>query len=152
MAVVHSKGVNFTKQDNPKSTNIIDPGEWGGRVRVQIETFTTVAAEANSTIKVAKLPVGARLLEILIFHGALGTSVTMDVGDENDVDRYGDGLAVATAGVKHLRDADLGQGYKVLGADKTADGKDDQEIMLLILSATADASIPIQVFTYYTQD
>lgn len=152
MSAVNVKGVNFTKQETPKSTNIIDSGIWGGKLRVQIDEYTTSGCDANSTIKMAKLPVGATFLEMIVLHGALGTSVTMDVGDENDPDRYADGWDVAAAGIKETRAANLGQGYKVLGKDKTADGKDDQDVMLTILSANADDSIAIQTITFYTQE
>jgi len=151
MGAVNVKGVNFTKQENPKSTNIIDPGVWGGKVRVQIDNYTTSGCEANSTIKVAKLPVGATFLEMIVYHGALGTSVTMDIGDADVVDRYADGLDVAAAGIKMTRDANEGQGYKVLGVGATQ-GLDDTEIMLKILDANADDGIAIQTITFYTQE
>lgn len=151
MGAVNVKGVNFTKQETPKSTNIIDMGIWGGKVRVQIDNYTTSGCDANSTIKMAKLPVGATFLGMLIFHGALGTSVTMDVGDADDVDRYADGLDVAAAGIKETWAANLGQGYKVLGVG-AAQSLDDTEVMLTILSANADDSIAIQTLTFYAQE
>lgn len=145
MAAVNVKGVNFTKQENPKSTNIIAPGIWGGRVRVQVDTYTTSGCDANSTIKMAKLPLGATFLEMLIYHGALGTSVTLDVGDADTVDLYADGLDVAAAGIKLTRDANEGQGTLIATASM-------QDITLKILSANADDSIVIQTITLYTQD
>ena len=153
MGVVHVKGVNFTKQDNPKSTNIIDAGIWGGKVRVQIDNYVTDATEdAGSTIKMGRLPVGATVLEMILYHGALGATVTFDIGDENDVDRYADALDVAAAGVKETRSTDLGQTYKVLGAAKTGDGKDDQNILITTGVATLATGIAVQLITIYARE
>jgi len=146
-------GDNFTKQDNPVSTNVIDMGIWGGKVRVQIETWTTANFDIGSTLKVAKLPVGATFLEMIIYHEALGTGVKIDVGDTNDPDRYVDNGDLAAAGVLQTRDTDLGQGYKVLGAAKTTAGTDDQDVMLTVAAgADVDDSIALQIFTFYIQE
>ena len=150
MGAVQVKGVNFTKQDNPKSTNIIDMGVWGGKIRVQIDTYVTNATEeAGSTIKMAKLPVGATFLEAILFHGALGATVTFDLGDTNDPDRYADAWDVAAAGIKETRAVDLNQGYKVLGAAKTTLGTDDQEIMITTGVATLADEIDLMLITIY---
>lgn len=144
---------NFTKQDNPVSTNIIDMGIWGGKVRVQIDHFTTADFDIGSTLKVAKLPVGATFLEMIIYHGALGTAVKIDVGDTEDPDRYVDNADLAAAGVLQVRDTDLGQGYKVVGAAKTTGGADDQDIMLTVAAgADVDDDIEIDTYTYYAQE
>lgn len=143
---------NFTKQDNPISTNLIDMGIWGGKVRVQIDNWTTADFDIGSTLKVAKLPVGATFLEMIIYHGALGTSVKIDVGDADDPDRYADNLDCAAAGIKQLRDTDLNQGYKVLGVG-AAQSLDDTEVMLTVAAgADVDDSIAIQTITYYVQE
>lgn len=153
MAVVNVKGVNFTKQETPKSTNIIDAGKWGGKVRVQFDDYTTDASEdAGSTIKLAKLPVGANVIEMILYHGALGASVTLELGDENDVNRYIESYDASGAAVKQTRDTDLAQGYKVLGAAKTADGKDDQDVMLTTAGATLTTGIDIQLITIYARE
>jgi hypothetical protein len=155
---VHVKGDNFTKQDNPVSTNVIDMGEWGGKIRVQIDHYTTDATEViGSTIKMAKLPVGARLLEAILYHGALGTSVTLDLGDVNDPNRYLEAADCAAAGVEQTRDIDLVPGsvipsYKVLGAAGTVAGTDDQDVALTVGGATLATAIEITLITIYTQE
>jgi len=146
-------GDNFAKQDNPVSTNVLDMGIWGGKVRVQKEHWTTADFDIGSTLKVAKLPIGATFLEMIIYHGALGTGVKIDVGDAEDPDRYVDNGDLAAAGVLQVRDTDLGQGYKVLGAANTTGGADDQDVMLTVAAgADVDDGKEIDIYTYYTQE
>jgi len=153
MAVVNVKGVNFTKQETPKSTNIIAAGLWGGKVRVQIDDYTTDASEdAGSTIKMAKLPVGATFIEAILFHGALGAGVVLDLGDEDDPDRYLVDADCAAAGIKETRAADLAQGYTVLGKAKTTAKKDDQEIFITTAGATLATGKKIQLITIYARE
>ena len=84
-----------------------------GRVHVlSISSPATAAWAQNDTIaSPVDLPVGTRIVGFKVFHGAMGTSVTMDVGLRAsasvdsaqtviDVDGIADGLNVATAGVK----------------------------------------------------
>jgi len=147
---VQVKGVNFTKQDNPVSTNIIAMGIWGGKLRVQIDTYVTDTTETvGSTIKMGKLPVGATFIEAILFHGALGATVTFDLGDTNDPDRYAATLDVAAAGIKETRAVDLNQGYKVLGAAKTTLGTDDQDLMITTAGATLADEIDLMLITIY---
>lgn len=84
-----------------------------GRVKViSITSPVTAAWAQNDTIaSPVDIPKGARILGYRVFHEAMGTSVTMDIGLRAsatvdaaqtviDVDGIADGLAVATAGVK----------------------------------------------------
>jgi len=154
---VQVKGVNFTKADNPVSANVLPMGEWGGKVRVQMDTYVCDATEtAGSTIAMGKLPVGARFLEAILYHGALGTSVTLALGDAEDPDRYLTAADCAAAGVKQTRDADLVPGsagpYEVVGKSNTAGGADDQDLILTVAGATLTTAILIALITIYTQE
>ena len=146
---VQVKGVNFTKQDNPVSTNIIDMGIWGGKIRVQIDNYESDTTETTgSTIKMGRLPVGATFLEAIIYCGALGATVTLSLGDTNTPARYM-AATVAHSVVLQTRGTNLGQGYKVLGAAKTAAGTDDQDLILTTGVATFADEIAIQMITIY---
>jgi len=144
---VQVKGVNFTKQETPKSTNIIDPGVWGGRVRVQYDVYTTDATEtAGSTIAMAKLPVGATFLGAFIICGALGATAELELGDAIVSDRYMAAI-VAHSNLIEAR-ASAGIGYKVTGAVLV----DSQELYLTTSVVTLAADETIQMVTFYTQD
>lgn len=84
-----------------------------GRLHVlSISSPATAAWAQNDTIaSPVDLPVGARILGYVLYHGALGASVTMDIGLRAalsvdaaqtviDVDGIADGLDVAAAGIK----------------------------------------------------
>jgi len=148
---IYVEGDNFTKANDPKSSNIMDMGIWGGKVRVQKEHWKTADFDIGSTLKVARLPIGATWLESVIYHGALGATTKIDMGDADDPDRYVDNADLAAAGVLQVRATDLGQGYKVLGIG--ANDGNDQDVMLTVATGAdvADA-IEIDVYTYYTQE
>lgn len=84
-----------------------------GRVHVvSISSPATAAWAQNDTIaSPVDLPIGTRILGFNVFHGALTTSVTMDIGLRAsasvdaaqtviDADGIADGLDVAAAGIK----------------------------------------------------
>jgi len=81
-----------------------------GRVQVvSISSPATAAWAQNDTIaSPVALPTGTRILGYKVFHEAMGTSVTMDIGLRQnnaaqtvvDVDGIADGLDVASAGIK----------------------------------------------------
>lgn len=81
-----------------------------GRMQVlSISSPATAAWAQNDTIaSPVVLPVGTRILGYRVFHGALGASVTMDIGLRQanaagtviDADGIADGLDIAAAGVK----------------------------------------------------
>lgn len=142
MATVDLKGDNYTKQETPKSTNILNPGVYGGRVRVQYDELTTTAGDAGSTMTMGYLPAGATFLQAIIVHGALGTGVTLQLGDSGDDDRYLAAAAAATAGVLEARAA-TGVGHRVTS---------DTDLVLKTGGAAMSASIKVQMITFYTMD
>jgi len=83
--------------------------------RLQVITLSSPAtaawAENDTVASPVNLPVGTRIVGYKVFHEAMGTSVTMDIGlrasaDVDpaqtviDVDGIADGLDVAAAGIK----------------------------------------------------
>jgi hypothetical protein len=63
----------------------------GGQIRMARGTFTLTAATATAdVINVVSLPVGAVVLPHLSYlvHEAMGTALTISVGDSTDTDRY----------------------------------------------------------------
>ena len=82
MAAVNVEGVNYAKY-NSTPPQMVDVDQWGGRVRVMYDTYTeTAAMETGSTIKVGRLPKGARFLYGYITTSkSLGTTtVKIEIG------------------------------------------------------------------------
>jgi len=150
------KGVNYTKVDDPKAANILPMGEWGGKVRVQMDEYTSDATETvGSTIAVGKLPVGARFLGAIIFHEAFAVG-SIELGDENDPNRYMEAITLQAAAIVHTWDSDLVPGsqgsYEVVGAANTSDGKDDQELILTVSAGTLTTTCDFMIIIFYTQE
>ena len=91
------KGVNFT---NITSTPVVNTAskEAYGKLRVTYDTYEASSLASGSDISVARLPQGATVYDIVIHHDALGSGVTLAVGDSADADRYITATAAATAG------------------------------------------------------
>ena len=117
----YGRGTNYVKQADPTSTNIIDPGLLGGKLRVMQDTFSvSVAANLNSTDYIlvgGKLPTGAQVVKIILGHPAhaLGTQAAVDVGDQGDQNRYMENVQISTANVQVGPNVVGGMYYTVTG-------------------------------------
>ena len=138
------KGDNYTKQENPTSDNILSAGTLGGRVRVLTDSITLAAAAINDVVKIGQdLHSGAIIVGIKVYNAALGASVTFDIGDSNDEDRYIAAADGNTAGTK--RDiASTGQNYKI------GTNSGDSTILMKIEGGVATGAVKFRIF--YTED
>jgi len=144
-------GVQATKTLTPTGANIVSPGLLGGRVRCMVDTIECAASAIGATIQMGQsLPVGAKVLSVILAHDALG-SATVDVGDADNADRYIDGADVSSAGVVGSVEAALVDaiGYEVLGTGATASG-DDTTILITVIGATLTNTMKLIVL--YTVD
>lgn len=106
------KGVNITKVDaagGPQGDNAIGQGLVNSQVEVWTDTYEASALETASTIDVAELPPGAKVISAEVYHDALQTDGTLALGDDDDPDRYIAAAAVSSAGklVSNLVDGAL---------------------------------------------
>ena len=85
MATVY--GANITNLDASPAV-LPDADDWHGKVRVQHDQYEASSLAAGSTITVARLPAGARVVNWTVKADALGGSVTLKLGDADDDDRY----------------------------------------------------------------
>ena len=92
------KGTNFTNITADPVVKV-DSGMWSGKLRVQYDSFEASSLASGSDISVARLPKGAMVWDVVIMHDALGSGVTLKVGDAADDDRYVAATAAANAGV-----------------------------------------------------
>lgn len=105
------KGVNYTKGDDPYGSNLVESNLQYGKVRYIYDKYEAASLATASVIKMARLPKGAVVLpQSCIIHDALGSGVTLAVGDNDDTtaadaDRYVEAASAAAAGVIQFNDA-----------------------------------------------
>ena len=88
MATVDSTNYALAVTANTPST-LLDPGQWGGRVRAQVSDYTFAATASGTIVNLAYLPVGAVVLPgSSISSAALGASTSFTVGDASSAARY----------------------------------------------------------------
>ena len=149
-------GTNSTIANAPTPATILKPGLLGGNVRIVTDTYTVpnpaTALVAGSLIHMGyTLPVGAKILFMILHTTALGTGVTLNVGDAKDDDRYisaVDCSGAITVFGPEAAEID-GRSYELDASDSDAL---DTQIIVDVHAAdstlTADAEIILQV--YYT--
>ena len=82
MATVN--GVNYAKALDPTvETNMLSPGLWGGKLRAQVDVYEAAAAADGTLIRIAKIPKGAHLIDVLVSHDDLGSGVHLAVQTED---------------------------------------------------------------------
>jgi hypothetical protein len=127
----YANGTNYAKSLDPSSANILDPGTFGGKLRIMqdvgVVTAATTLKSSDYIIVGGKLPTGASVIKIIVGseNVALGTSAYMIVGDEGDSDRYmttagflaiGGTKTMMTANAVHIGpNVSTGMGYVVTG-------------------------------------
>lgn len=133
---------NSTTYDAQASGKLVlDQGVVKSTLHVASTVYEAEATAANSIINLFKLPDNVVIQGFKLQFDALGTSVTVDVGDAVDADRYIDGANAATAGTNTALTID-GLGYRI----GTNEG--DNLITLTILGAAATGTI--KAVCYYS--
>lgn len=135
MGAVNVKGANKTKIDaGGAGQNIINSGDYGGVVKVVMDTYTLAAVEAASTIKIATPPKGSKIIGCRIVTAALGSGVTLALGDSDSAARYlAATSAAAIADINAIKVAAIG--YKI----GTATG--DDAMYITVAGATGTGAI-----------
>ena len=118
----YANGTNYAKSIDPSSANILDPGLFGGKVRVMQDTAVISAStNLNSTdyiIVGGLLPTGAQVVKILLGvpgTTALSSSSLVVVGDEGDPNRYMTDVQSSSAAVHVGPNVSTGKNYDVTG-------------------------------------
>ena len=134
------KGTNFTNITADPIVKI-DSGEWSGKLRVQYDSYEASSLASGSDISVARLPKGAKVWEVIVHHDALGSGVTLSVGDSGSATRYIGATAAATAGKLVMSEDGAIDGF---GYEQTA------ETDILITTGGGTASNTIKVAVIYS--
>lgn len=78
---------------------MLKAAEAHGRMRVWYESYTASSVSVDDTITFARLPKGATVYNVRITTAALGSGVTLQVGDSGDDNRYIVATSAASAAV-----------------------------------------------------
>ena len=137
--------VNSTTYEAQAAGKIaLSQGVADATLHVVTTAYEASAAAANTIINLFKLPKGVVIQNIVVAFDDLGTGVTIDIGDAGDVDRYVDGLDVATAAGSAVGITADGFGY-IIGTDTE---HDDTIITAKVLGAAATGTL--KVACYYS--
>lgn len=120
--------------------NVIPQGYYNSNEQIITDSFEASTLVATSTIEMGELPVGAKVVSIDVTHDALGTGVTIAIGDAVSAGRYKAATAAATAGTVGDILAD-GVAYQIIETTKTP----------LITIGTASATGTIKWVIRYTK-
>jgi hypothetical protein len=136
------KGANVTKYDAGASgDNVIGQGLVNAKVEVWTDSYEASALADASTIDIAVLPAGAKVLLIEVYTDAMGTGVTFSVGDSTSATRYIPATSVASAGVVRSTLVD-GQSYVI--------GTNSGDQVIKITTAT-QCSGTVKTRVYFTR-
>jgi hypothetical protein len=137
------KGVNVTLHDaGGQGDNAISEGYVNSTVEVWCDSYEASALASGSTIEIAELPAGAKHLSTVVTHDALGTGVTLAIGDSDTAGRYLAATAAATAGKLESAVTD---GVQYVIGTATGDGT------VLLTTGGASATGTIKTIVYFTR-
>ena len=126
----------------------------GSALRCKIGTYDASGSEsAADVIQVVKVPKGAIVnshLSYLIWED-FGTTVTADVGDGGDDDRYCSALALGTASTSSVTTFQEAAGAGVYAAEYEYTAADTIDITLDAVSSPT-AGQTLKMFVFYTQN
>ena len=81
------KSVNITNLDAVPAV-LASSEEIGGKLRVFYDTYEAASLPFGDTITIARIPANATIHDVILKCDALGSGVTLKVGDSGDDDRY----------------------------------------------------------------
>lgn len=117
----------------------------------RVDVVTTADNAANDVISLIKLPPGAIVLpelsSVIVTDDMTSGAMTIDIGDETDVDRYADGLNVASVGVVDFLTPAIPAGFTTR---YEIPGGDDQIITakIITMGATIEAGAFSVILAY----
>ena len=108
----------MANNNTTKVTNItadpavnVDAAEAHGRMRVWYDSFEASSTASADTITFARMPKGATIWQVRVVADALGSSVTIKVGDASDTARFISATTMNTANLVTETNAIDGVGY-----------------------------------------
>ena len=146
-------GTNKTIADAITPATILSAGLIGGQVRCMVDDYTVVGTEVTGDLIEMghDLPKGAKILDVVLQTTALGSGVTLNVGDVEDDNRYISAVDCSGAIIVRMEAAEIdGRLYEI--TDKPNTSPYDAQIVVDVNAAdtvlTADGQIKLMI--YYT--
>jgi len=136
------KATNITNLDASPSV-LADASEVHGSVRVFKDTYEASSLASGSDITVARLPIGAKVVDIHVKADALGSNATLAVGNGTTADKYIAAAAMNTAN-KLISLSNDGK-IETIGDEITSTITD-----ILVTTGGATTSGTITTVVYYT--
>ena len=137
MAVSNLKGVQKTLID---AGSLASRGYVSGKMVCYSDSVTFDGGDAGSTGTVCgTLPTGMIVTGLSVSFAALGSSVTLDIGDSADDNRYADGISAASAGSSD--GVILAGMHYVIG---TASG--DNQLVIKAQDAAATGQVKVTIY------
>ena len=81
------KSVNITNLDSVPVV-LSSSEEVGGKLRVFYDTYEASSLASGSDITIARIPANATIIDVIVKADALGSGVTLSVGDSASASRY----------------------------------------------------------------
>lgn len=136
--------INYGKTvANPQK--FVGKGQYGGTARPNYDEIVTDGTETmGSKIFLGYLNPNETFLDGYISFGAMGSSTTLKIGDEEDDDRFLAATSVAAAGTANLR-ADTGVGF-------VNTSNIPMPLFATVGGATLAASQPLKAVLFITRD
>ena len=139
--------VNQTKANDPTGANQIDPGQRGGRLRVQVDSIESALGHQNKEIQFGEIPAGSTFVGLIVnCESGWGSSVTgtFYLGGETD------GTAITSALALNTGIAGITAG--LIGAEVLTKVTEDTVITMKVADETVTADKYIQVAILYSVD
>jgi len=143
------KSVNITNLDSVPVV-LSSSEEVGGKLRVFYDTYEASSLASGSDITVARIPANATIHDVIIKADALGSGVTLSVGDSGSATRY-----IGVTGTWNV----AGQTQSMLAGSSTGAPvaavtglgyRTTASTDILITTGGASASGTIYAWVYYT--
>ena len=143
------KGVNITNLD---ATPVVlsSSEEVGGKLRVFYDTYEAVSVASGDDITIARIPANATIHDVIIKCDALGSGVTLKVGDSGDDDRY---LSVVGTWNVAGQSQSMSSGSSTGAATTAVTGlgyRTTASTDILVTTGGASATGDIYTWVYYT--
>jgi len=141
------KGVNRTKKDTPNISNRLAAGLFDGRVKVAYDEYDFDGELAGSIVEMcAKLPVGAKIVDVILDTEDLANNVDLKVGDYESDARYIPFTDHGAGALVTRMSANAGRMYTIDDSEALSDRQ------IIITTQTAAATGLAKLLILYTHD
>lgn len=145
------KGVNRTLKDTPNIASRMAPGLFDGRVKIMYDSYEADGGETTPDIieMGPKLPIGAKIIDVILDTDALGGNATLQVGDYETPAHFISATDHGAAALISRMDTIAGRMYEI---DETTPGATTTDRQIIITVGTSAITGDIKLIVLYTHD